>query len=106
MFGEDFVDLLVKEINTYGDNKIWANGTIPKSSHFHKWYHTNQEEFLAFLAVVVNMGLIRKSSWKDYWNLKDWSQSTPFFMQYLKGTASLCFSLCYIFQKVMVKLVN
>ena len=34
MFGEDFVDLLVKEINTYGDNKIQANGTIPKISHF------------------------------------------------------------------------
>ena len=79
MFGEDFVDLLVKETNTYGDNKIQAKGTIPKSSRLHKWYHTNREELLAFLAVVVNMGLIRKSSLKDYWNLKEWSQNTPFF---------------------------
>ena len=37
MIGEDFVDLLVKETNTYGDNKIEAKGTIPKSSRFHKW---------------------------------------------------------------------
>ena len=36
---EDFVDLLVKETNTYGDDKIQAKGTIPKSSHFHKWCH-------------------------------------------------------------------
>ena len=34
---------------------------------------------LAFSAVVVNMILIRKSCLKDYWNLKDWSQNTPFF---------------------------
>ena len=72
LFGDDFVGLLVKETNTYGDNKIQAKGTIPKSSCFHKWCHTNREELLAFLAVVVNMGLIRKSSLKD-WNLKDWS---------------------------------
>ena len=79
MFGEDFVDLLVKETNSYGDNKILAKGAIPKSSCFHKWCHTNREELLVFLAVVVNMGMIRKNSLKDYWNLKDWSQNTPFF---------------------------
>ena len=41
------------------------------------WFMT--EKLLAFLVVIVNMGLIRKSSLKDYGNLKDWSQSTPFF---------------------------
>ena len=71
-FGEDFVDLLLKETNTSGDNKIQAKGTIPKSSCFHKGYHTNQEELLAFLAVVLNMKLIRKNS---YQNQEDWSQS-------------------------------
>ena len=60
LFGEDFVDLLMKETNTYGENKIKTKGTIPKSSRFHKWYHTNREELLAFLAVVVNMVLIRE----------------------------------------------
>ena len=76
MIGEEFVDLSVKETNTYGNNKIQAKETIPKSSRFHKWSHTNREELLAFLAVVVNMGLIRKSSLKDYWNLKDWFKNT------------------------------
>ena len=51
MFGKNFVDLLVQETNTYGNNKVQAKGTIPKSSHFHKWYHTNREELLVFLAV-------------------------------------------------------
>ena len=64
MFGEDFVDLLVKETNPYGDSKILAKGAIPKSSCFHKWCHTNREELLVFLAIVVNMGTIRKSSFE------------------------------------------
>ena len=55
MFGEDFVELLVKETNTYGHNKIQAKGTIPRSSHFHKWYRTNREELLAFLAVQLQL---------------------------------------------------
>ena len=56
MFGKNFVDLLMQETNTYGDNKVQTKGIIPKSSHFHKWYHTNREELLVFLAVkmVVN----------------------------------------------------
>ena len=66
MIEEDFVDLLVKETKILRDKKIEARkGTIPKSSRFHKWCHTNREELLAFLAVVVNMGLIRKSCLKD-----------------------------------------
>ena len=52
-----------------------AKGTTPKSSRFHKWYRTNRKEFLVFLAAVVNMGLIKRS------NLKDLSQSTPFFSE-------------------------
>ena len=42
-------------------------------------------ELLAFSAVVKNMGLIRKGCLKDYWNLKNWSQNTPFFCNIYKG---------------------
>ena len=97
MIGKDFVDLLVKGTNTYGDNKIQAKGTIPKSSRFHKSCHTNREELLAFLAVVINMGLIRKSCLKDYWNLKDWwSQNTPFFPAIFTRDRALLHASVYV----------
>ena len=44
-----------------------------------KWKHTTREEFLAFLGIVTNMGVIRKGNMKEYWNKTDWSQDTPSF---------------------------
>ena len=57
----------------------------------------NREELLAFLAVVINMGLIRKSCLKDYWNLKDWwSQNTPFFPAIFTRDRALLHASVYV----------
>lgn len=40
--------------------------------------NTNYEELLTFFRLVINMGMVRNSSLKDYWNMRNWSQSTPF----------------------------
>ena len=34
--------------------------------------HNTREEFLAFLGIATNMGLIRKGNMKEYWNKTDW----------------------------------
>ena len=51
--------------------------------HRKNWKHTTREEFLAFLGVVTNMGLIRKGSMKEYWKKTDWSQDAPSFSSVL-----------------------
>ena len=80
LFGEQFLQDIIDETNRYGDAKKNMRGTnIGKVSHFNKWVHTNREESLAFLGIVINMGLVSKSSMKAYWNIKDWSQSTTSF---------------------------
>jgi hypothetical protein len=46
------------------------------------WYKQGKltvNEFKRYLAVIFNMGLVKKSSIKEYWNKKDVSQSTPWF---------------------------
>lgn len=68
----------VKETNTYGAKKVESKWRIPKSFYFHKRQHTNYEELLAFFRLVINMGMVRNSSLKDYWNMRNWSQSAPF----------------------------
>ena len=76
LLGEEFLQDIIDETNRYGDAKKNMRGTnIGKASRFSKWVHTNREELLDFLGIVINMGLVSKSSMKAYWNVKDWSQS-------------------------------
>ena len=80
LLGDEFIDLLVEETNRYGDIKLLSKlddeNMNPRRK---KWKHTTREEFLAFLGIVTNMGIIRKGSVKEYWNKTDWSQDTPSF---------------------------
>ena len=57
MIGKDFVDLLVKGTNTYGDNKIQAKGTIPKSSRFHKSCHTKPRRIACIFSCSYKYGI-------------------------------------------------
>ena len=57
MIGKDFVDLLVKGTNTYGDNKIQAKGTIPKSSRFHKSCHTKPRRVACIFSCSYKYGI-------------------------------------------------
>ena len=80
LLGDEFIDLLVEETNCYGDAKqLSKSGDENVNLRRKNWKHTTREEFLAFLGVVTNMGLIRKGSMNEYWNKTDWSQDTPSF---------------------------
>ena len=67
LLGEEFLQNFIDEKNRYGDAKKNMRGTnMRKASRFNKWVHTNREEFLAFLGMVINMGLVSKSSMNAY----------------------------------------
>ena len=78
-FRKEFLDtvILIGDTNLYAERKITSSGNLGSSSPFRKWKPTNCEELLAFFGLTVNMGLINKSNINAYWNIKDWSQSTP-----------------------------
>ncbi|XP_054771050.2 piggyBac transposable element-derived protein 4-like [Lytechinus pictus] len=97
----DFVKILVTEafLMTIVDfTKKYANKVISAAknryardhngeailsprSRYRQWTKLSQQLniaiMLAFLALFLNMGMIRKSSVGDYWNQQDWSQFTP-----------------------------
>ena len=55
---------------------------LSPSSRYRNWYKQGKltvNEFKRYLSVIFNMGLVKKSSIKEYWNKKDVSQSTPWF---------------------------
>ena len=79
LFGEEFLNNVIADTNLYTERKITSKSNLGSSSQFPIWKPTNRKELLAFLGLIINMGLINKSNINAYWNTKDWSQSTPAF---------------------------
>jgi hypothetical protein len=63
-----FISEIIKQITAktiaYAKEKI-ANKTV---SHFSIWYDVVEEEILAFLGLIINMGVIYLPYVKDYWS--------------------------------------
>ena len=82
---DNLIDKMVVETNIYAQQWITRNREYlerHKSSMVHYWINsgnTTREEMYAFVSVVVNMGLLRKSTIKSYWDSTNPSQSTPWF---------------------------
>jgi len=86
---EDFIDHLVHQTNLYAEQYIQSHQDYldrkPKS-RVHKWLKvgpTHPEEIRAFIAIITNIGLIKKSNLKEYWNTSRHSQETPWFGQHM-----------------------
>ena len=58
---------------------------IPPRSRYRQWGKLSAQLglplILAFFGLFLNMGLVKKAVIEDYWNVTDWSQSTPAFPQ-------------------------
>ena len=67
VFSVEVVDLLVTETNRYVQHKIH---TTPPSRRgiLSNWHDTCREEMMAFLGLILNMGIIQLSDIKDYWS--------------------------------------
>jgi hypothetical protein len=81
----DIVDLLVHETNRYAEQEILRRSRPPrvinKFSRLHDWHPVTREEMLAFLGIVLSMGIVKKPSYESYWECNDraWSIETPNF---------------------------
>ncbi|XP_071152156.1 piggyBac transposable element-derived protein 4-like [Mytilus edulis] len=83
LFSVDLIKEFVKQTNRYAsdlyDRTRLQTGRFSRKCQWRKEGKLTISEFKAFLGVLFNMGLNRKSSIKEYWNRKNMSQSTPWF---------------------------
>uniref|UniRef100_A0A1A9Z2D9 DDE_Tnp_1_7 domain-containing protein n=1 Tax=Glossina pallidipes TaxID=7398 RepID=A0A1A9Z2D9_GLOPL len=62
-----YVDNIIKETNHYTNEKI-RNKQLSHKSTWDKWQDVTKPEFLAFIAVILNMGLIHLPNLQEYWS--------------------------------------
>ena len=78
-FTVELLTILVTETNRYAkrflDEKLDTLGVF---SRFRKWTETTVSEMRLFIAVIINMGLVKLADLQDYWST-DEIVSTPFF---------------------------
>ena len=86
---DTFIDLIVTETNNYAAQWIQSHQvylqTYPKS-RVHQWIkqgNTSREEMKAFLSIVMNMGIVKKTAIARYWDITNPSQSTPWFVEHM-----------------------
>lgn len=73
LFILDSLPLIVRETNRYAEQKIIsgiANETIQQNSLLTYWKDTDDSEILAFMGMLIWMGLDKKPTLKDYFSKK------------------------------------
>jgi len=76
-FTSEIIKKITAETNAYAKEKI-ANKTVSRFSVWHEWYDVVEEEMLAFLGFIINMGVIHLPYVKDYWS-QQFVCRAPFF---------------------------
>ncbi|XP_014614920.1 PREDICTED: piggyBac transposable element-derived protein 4-like [Polistes canadensis] len=80
-FTEELADSIIKETNNYANEEI-RKKQLSRKSTWHKWYDITKEEFFAFIAVILNMGLIQFPNIQEYWSTAS-NSKIPFFPETL-----------------------
>ena len=76
-FTKELADSIITETNNYANEEI-RKKQLSRKSTWHKWHDITKEEFLAFIAVILNMGLIQLPNIQEYWSTASHSR-IPFF---------------------------
>lgn len=76
-FTNELVNEIIKETNNYAEN-VLKNKEISSNSIWQTWRVVEEDEFWAFIGVIVNMGTIPLTNMQEYWSVKDNSR-IPFF---------------------------
>ena len=63
----DILDDMIRMINEFGEYKKLINNPPKRRSVYNTWKPIDRHELLKFLAVLIAMGLNKKTSIKDYW---------------------------------------
>ncbi|CAG2245715.1 unnamed protein product [Mytilus edulis] len=67
LFSIELIKEIVRRTNSYARNFI-RKGAAKRYARMKSWRPLTKNELKSFLAIVFNMGLIRKSSIEEYWN--------------------------------------
>lgn len=76
-FANELVKKIIRETNKYAKRKLEGK-TLSASSIWRSWRDVTNEEFWAFLAVVINMGTMPLANLQEYWSKNDVSY-IPFY---------------------------
>ena len=58
--------------------QLEAQGKLTRRSRFQRWKPLTREDFNGFLAIILNMGIVRLPEIEDYWKTT-WESQIPFF---------------------------
>ena len=78
-FDGEVIDLLVRETNRYAATTIENKGgmdSLSQHSRFRKWKEVQANEMKAFLAIMLLMGIDRRSNYELYWTT-EWTLEAP-----------------------------
>jgi hypothetical protein len=81
LFDEGMWDILVTETNKYAQRRI-ENENLKPYSRLNDWCDVTVDEMKVFFALVIAMGLVRKSDIAQYWSIKEYV-NTSFFGKYM-----------------------
>lgn len=76
-FTDELVDQVVADTNRCAVSKL-EETALSSRSIWRTWYNVTNAEFLAFIAVIVNMETITATNLKEYWT-KDPTSHIPFY---------------------------
>ena len=76
-FTSEILQDIFDQVNRYAEEKI-SNGNLKPASRLRQWRAANTEEFMRFLGILMNMGIVRLLSVQMYWTTK-WTENVPFF---------------------------
>lgn len=76
-FTKPLVDEIIKETNNYAKS-VLNSKNLTKDSIWQTWHDVNEDEFWAFIGVILNMGTMPISNMQEYWSTKHNSR-IPFF---------------------------
>ncbi|VDI15392.1 Hypothetical predicted protein [Mytilus galloprovincialis] len=80
LFSIELIKEIVRRTNSYARNLIRKGAaTAKRYARMKSWRPLTENELKSFLAIVFNMGLIRKSSIEEYWNSSLPSQASQWF---------------------------
>ena len=77
LFGDAMWQYLVDHTNEYVAPKV-AAAQSTRNALYYNWRPVTVEEMKAFVAVILNMGIIQLNNLKDYWSTSD-TTDLPFF---------------------------
>ncbi|XP_067949792.1 piggyBac transposable element-derived protein 4-like [Watersipora subatra] len=73
------ISTMVRETNRYVAGYIASLGSLKPDSRFRRWKDCTAEEMRKYIALRINMGIVKKKNTYDYWKKKFPNMDTPSF---------------------------